>query len=110
MRIGIPSALMHPYYITFWKTFFEELGQTVIETPPTNKAILDKGVRHSTPDICVPMKIYVGHVAELLDQQVDFIYIPRFVSIRKGDTFCPKFLGFLTFLCRSTSTTTRKGV
>jgi predicted nucleotide-binding protein (sugar kinase/HSP70/actin superfamily) len=93
MKIGIPSALLQPFYITFWKTFFEELGQQVVETPPTNKAILDKGVRHSVPEICVPIKIYTGHVVELLDRQVDYVYIPRFVSIRKGDTFCPKFLG-----------------
>lgn len=93
MKIGIPSALLHPFYVTFWKTFFEELDQEIIETPPTNKAILDKGVRHSVPEICVPMKIYAGHVVELLDQQADYIYIPRFISIWKGDTFCPKFLG-----------------
>jgi predicted nucleotide-binding protein (sugar kinase/HSP70/actin superfamily) len=93
MKIGIPNALLHSYYITFWKTFFEELGQEPIETSATNKAILDKGVRHSVPEICVPMKIYTGHVVELLDRQVDYVYIPRFVSIGKGDTFCPKFLG-----------------
>jgi predicted nucleotide-binding protein (sugar kinase/HSP70/actin superfamily) len=93
MKVGIPSALLHPYYISFWKTFFEELGQETIQTPATNKAILDKGVRHSVPEICVPIKIYTGHVVELLDQKVDYVYIPRFVSIWKGDTFCPKFLG-----------------
>jgi Uncharacterized protein conserved in bacteria len=93
MKIGIPSALLHPFYITFWKTFFEELDQQVIETIPTNKLILDKGVRHSVPEICVPIKIYTGHVVDLLDQKVDYVYIPRFVSIWKNDTFCPKFLG-----------------
>ncbi len=93
MKIGIPSALLHPYYISFWKTFFEELGQETVQTPSTNKAILDKGVRHSVPEICVPMKIYTGHVVELLEQKVDYVYIPRFVSIWKRDTFCPKFLG-----------------
>jgi predicted nucleotide-binding protein (sugar kinase/HSP70/actin superfamily) len=39
------------------------------------------------------MKIYAGHVVELLDRQADYIYIPRFVSISTDDTFCPKFLG-----------------
>ncbi len=93
MKVGIPSALLHPFYISFWKTFFEELGQETIETSPTNKSILDKGLRHSVPEICVPMKIYTGHVVDLLEKQVDYVYIPRFVSIWKGDTFCPKFLG-----------------
>ncbi|HEX7712779.1 MAG TPA: acyl-CoA dehydratase activase-related protein [Bacillota bacterium] len=93
MRVGLPSALANPFYISFWKTYFSELGVTVEETGATTKAILDKGVRHSVPEICIPVKAYTGHVVELLDRGADLIYIPRFVSIRKGDTFCPKFLG-----------------
>jgi predicted nucleotide-binding protein (sugar kinase/HSP70/actin superfamily) len=93
MKIGLPSALLNPYYITFWKTFFERLGLEVVMTPETTKAILDKGVRHTVPEICVPIKIYTGHVVDLLDRAVDRIYVPRFVSIRQGDAFCPKFLG-----------------
>lgn len=91
--IGLPTALMHPYYRSFWKPFFEELGLAVIETGPTTKAILNKGIRFSVPEICAPMKIYTGHVVDLLDRGVDWVYIPRFISIKKGDTFCPKFLG-----------------
>jgi predicted nucleotide-binding protein (sugar kinase/HSP70/actin superfamily) len=91
--IGLPTALMDPYYRSFWKPFFEELGLSVIETGATTKAILNKGIRFSVPEICAPMKIYTGHVADLLDRGVDLIYIPRFISIKKGDTFCPKFLG-----------------
>ncbi|TCL76445.1 putative nucleotide-binding protein (sugar kinase/HSP70/actin superfamily) [Hydrogenispora ethanolica] len=93
MKVGLPSALVNPYYITFWRTFFQELGLEVVETGQTTKELLNKGVRCAVPDICVPIKIYTGHVVELLEQGVDWVYIPRFVSIRKGDSFCPKFLG-----------------
>lgn len=93
MKIGLPSALLHAYYRTFWRTFFGELGLEVVESGPTTKAILTKGISRAVPEICVPMKIYTGHVAELLDRGVDWVYIPRFVSIRSGDSFCPKFLG-----------------
>ncbi|HEX3048341.1 MAG TPA: acyl-CoA dehydratase activase-related protein [Bacillota bacterium] len=92
-RIGLPTALMHSYYRSFWKPFFEELDLTVVETGPTTKAILNKGIRYSVPEICAPMKIYTGHVVDLLDRGVDLVYVPRFISIKKGDTFCPKFLG-----------------
>ena len=34
---------------------------------------------------------------------VDLIYIPRFVSIRKGITFCPKFLGLPDMIKNSLS-------
>ncbi|HEX7714906.1 MAG TPA: acyl-CoA dehydratase activase-related protein [Bacillota bacterium] len=92
MRVGLPSALLNPFYSVFWRIFFTELGVEVVESGPTTKSVLDKGVRHSVPEICIPIKIYTGHVQELLDRGVDLVYIPRFVSIRRGDTFCPKFL------------------
>jgi predicted nucleotide-binding protein (sugar kinase/HSP70/actin superfamily) len=92
MEIGLPSALLNQYYLTFWKPFFETLGLKVVMTSQTTKAILDKGIRHTVPEICVPIKIYTGHVIELLERGVDRIYIPRFVTIGAGETFCPKFL------------------
>lgn len=93
MKIGLPSALINPFYISFWKTFYRELGLEVVETGQTTKEILDKGIRHSVPEICVPIKIYAGHVKHLLDKGVDYVYVPRMITIREGDTFCPKFLG-----------------
>ncbi len=101
MNVGLPSALIHPYYRTFWRTFFTELGAEVVETSSTTKELLNKGIRYAVPDICVPIKIYTGHVVDLLERGVDAIYIPRFVSIRKGDAFCPKFLGLPDMLRHS---------
>jgi predicted nucleotide-binding protein (sugar kinase/HSP70/actin superfamily) len=92
MKIGLPSALLHVYYRTFWRTFFSELGLEVIESGPTTKAIINQGINRAVPEICVPMKIYTGHVADLLSRGVDLVYIPRFVSIKRHDSFCPKFL------------------
>lgn len=93
MKIGLPSALINPYYSPFWKTYFKELGFDVVESGKTTKTILDKGIKHAVPEICVPIKIYTGHVQELLDRGCDLVYIPRMVSIRGEDIFCPKFMG-----------------
>lgn len=93
MRIGIPQALLYHYYEPFWKTYFQELGCQVVVSPPTNKEIMDVGIKASVPEICVPIKVYLGHVLTLRDMGVDFIHIPRFVSIEKGQFFCPKFMG-----------------
>lgn len=92
MKIGIPNSLLYQYYISFWKPFFEELGFEVVISHMTTKTILDRGVRKMVPEICVPMKIYAGHVIELLNQDVDYIYVPRFVSITEHEAFCPKFM------------------
>jgi len=93
LRIGIPRALLYYYYYPFWKTFFEELGHEVVITKETNKELINEGIKISVPEICVPIKIYVGHVLALLQDDVDYIFVPRMVSIHPGETFCPKFLG-----------------
>ncbi len=93
MKIGLPSALLNPYYRVFWRTFFEALDVEVVETGSTTKSIINKGIKYAVPEICVPIKIYLGHLIELMQRGVDRIYLPRFVSIKKNDSFCPKFLG-----------------
>ncbi|WP_339061297.1 acyl-CoA dehydratase activase-related protein [Tepidibacillus marianensis] len=93
MKIGIPRALLYYYYFPFWKSFFEELGADVIVSDETNKGIVNRGVRESVAEICVPIKIFIGHSLNLLKKGVDYIFIPRMVSISPGEYFCPKFMG-----------------
>ncbi|SHI42703.1 acyl-CoA dehydratase activase-related protein [Lutispora thermophila] len=93
MKVGIPRALLFYYYYPLWKTFFEELGCEVVTSGNTTKELIDKGIKASVPEICVPIKILNGHVLELLDSGVDYVFIPRMMSIRKGEFFCPKFMG-----------------
>jgi len=96
-RVGIPHTLAYFLYYPFWKTFFEALGHEVVVSSPTTREILDLGVEETVNDACIPIKIYHGHVASLLDKS-DFIFCPRLVSVRRhgdfgSETFCPKFLG-----------------
>src|SRR5690554_5601503 len=93
MKIGIPRSLLYYYYYPFWQSLFPKLGCQIVLSDTTNTDILDIGVKDTISEICVPIKVYVGHVLNLLEKGVDYIYIPRLVSIRKGVTLCPKFLG-----------------
>ncbi len=93
MKIGIPRALLFYYYYPLWKTFFEEMGCQVVVSKQTTKELIDKGIKHSVPEICVPIKIFNGHVLDLLEQGVDYVYVPRMMEIRKRECFCPKFMG-----------------
>ena len=93
MKIGIPRSLLYYYYYPLWKNFFEELGVDVVASPPTTKKILDLGVRNTVSDICVPIKIFMGHFYYLMEKELDYIYVPRMVSIEKRKFFCPKFMG-----------------
>jgi len=92
--IGFPMTLTYFFHFPMWKIFFTELGFEFVTSPPTNKVILDKGIKETVTDACVPIKLFHGHAAALKNK-VDYIFIPRMVNIDRGKhiTFCPKFLG-----------------
>ncbi|MDI3481689.1 MAG: hypothetical protein PWQ97_1344 [Tepidanaerobacteraceae bacterium] len=100
MKIGIPRALAYYAYYPFIKTFFEKLGLEVVISDETTKEIMDKGVEDAITDACVPVKLFHGHVSNLKDR-VDYVFVPRFVSINNEATFCPKFLGLPDMLACS---------
>lgn len=91
-KIGIPRSLLYYYYYPAWDEFFQQLGCEVILSPKTNKKILDDGVRLAVDDLCLPFKVYFGHVKWLLDR-VDYLFIPRLIGFGKKNRFCPKFMG-----------------
>lgn len=95
IRVGIPRALSYYRYFPFWKTLLEGLGVEVSVSSPTSKKLLEEGVRHCVDDICVPVKLYYGHVMDLKDR-VDRLFVSRIVSVEKAsyDTYtCPKLIG-----------------
>ncbi|WP_422444948.1 acyl-CoA dehydratase activase-related protein [Thermoanaerobacterium sp. DL9XJH110] len=100
MKIGIPRALSYYAYYPFIKTFFEKLGLEVVVSDETTKEIMDRGVEDAITDACVPVKLFHGHVKNLMDR-VDFVLVPRLVSINREATFCPKFLGLPDMLACS---------
>ncbi len=91
-KIGVPRALMYHYYYPMWKVFFNELGLELKISPKTNKKIINQGVKIAVDDICLPFKAYYGHVLELKDK-VDYLFVPRFVSLGNNNYVCPKFMG-----------------
>ena len=91
-RIGLPKALLNYYYYPFWKTLFTELGFETVLSDDTNSAIIEKGAGVTVSELCVPIKIYNGHVVNLVEKGVDYIFIARFVRMKK-EWYCPKFIG-----------------
>ena len=92
VRVGIPRCLLYYTYYPGWKKFFEELGAEIVLSPPTNKKILESGLSRAVDEICLPVKLFLGHVDELKDQ-ADYIFVPRVMSVHKNEWICPKFLG-----------------
>lgn len=93
MRIGLPRALIYYYYYPLWKSFFEQLGMEVVVSDISTKQLVGNGTKVTVAEICLPIKIFNGHVINLLSKNVDYIFVPRFVSVEKDKWFCPKFIG-----------------
>lgn len=91
--VGIPRGLLFYNYFPLWETFFEELGCRVIISEKTTKDILNSGIEVTVDDACLPIKIYHGHIRHLVNQNVDYIYVPRLVSVFRKEYICPKFSG-----------------
>ncbi|WP_114458879.1 MULTISPECIES: acyl-CoA dehydratase activase-related protein [unclassified Halanaerobium] len=93
MKVGLPAALLYYYYFPFWFKLFDELNIELVVSDNTSRKLLDKGTKNAISEICVPIKIMVGHILNLKEKEVDYIYLPRFKSLKKGTVMCPKFLG-----------------
>ncbi|ATW24083.1 acyl-CoA dehydratase activase-related protein [Candidatus Formimonas warabiya] len=90
--VGIPKGLLYHYYHTLWTTFFLELGFDIKVSPDTNKKIMQMGITSAVDEACLPVKVFYGHVLELADQ-VDYLFLPRMVSVARKEYMCPKLLG-----------------
>lgn len=93
MKVGIPQGLFFYYYYPLWKTFFQDLGVEVITSSPTNRQTIEKGIESAVDEACFPIKVYYGHVRELCSKSLDYIFIPRLVSVEHRSFICPKFMG-----------------
>lgn len=92
IKVGIPRALSYYTFYPLWKVFLEYLGAEVVISRQTNRSILEDGIKETVNDACIPIKVFHGHVYDLVGK-VDYIFIPRMVSADGRSTFCPKFLG-----------------
>jgi predicted nucleotide-binding protein (sugar kinase/HSP70/actin superfamily) len=80
----------HFYHPRLWETFFEALGAEVVLSPPTHRHIVEQAGRISEAEHCLPAKLLDGHVDALADQ-VDAVFIPRYLSILPKHVTCAKF-------------------
>ena len=91
-RIGMPRALLHYRYGTLWTTFFEALGCDVVLSDPTDRSTVAHGDALSNDECCLASKIYLGHVASLVDSDAcDAVFVPSIANVGRRRGFCTKF-------------------
>lgn len=93
MQVGIPRAMSYFSYFPFWYGFFEDLGIEVVVSDKTTKQTMSSGSALVVSETCLPIKVYAGHVLNLLDKGVDKIFVPSIQSIDHKIYNCSKIRG-----------------
>lgn len=93
MEIGIPRALSFYNFYPFWYGFFTDLGIKIVLSDKTTKSTLSEGSSLVVSETCLPIKVYVGHVLNLLEKGVDKIFAPSIQSIAPKIYNCSKIRG-----------------
>ncbi len=92
MKVGIPRALLYYWYGFTWRTFWEEAGTEVVVSAPTERSTVTVGSKASVDELCLPIKIFLGHVRQVA-HQADWVMIPHLIKVEAGAYLCPKFIG-----------------
>ena len=76
-RVGLPLQLGMYEQLPVWAGFFEELGFEVVLSEKSSRALYFRGQHTVASDTaCYPAKLMHGHIESLLDEGVDFIFMP----------------------------------
>lgn len=92
-KIGIPKALSYYNNYPFYYGFFTSLGYDVVTSDKTTTKLINDGAKYVVSDTCLPIKVYVGHIINLLDKGIDTIFVPSLQSTSYKINNCSKIRG-----------------
>ena len=75
--VGLPRALNMYENYPFWHTFFTKLGFSVVLSDKSSKKLYEKGMETiPSESVCYPAKLCHGHIMNLVEKGVKFIFYP----------------------------------
>ena len=82
--VGIPRVLNLYENFPFWATLFRELGFRVVLSDKSSSKIYEKGIETMPSEsVCYPAKMVHGHIMNLIEKGVDFIFYPSITHEQK---------------------------
>ncbi len=78
--IGVPLALHGQARGVFWAHLLADLGWEVVFSPPTDERIARLGVESMSAETCFPVKVFHGHVRDLLGR-AETLFLPDLISL-----------------------------
>jgi len=91
--IGIPRAISYYNNYPFYYGFLTELGVKIVLSDKTTSKLINTGTKYVVSDTCLPIKVYVGHVINLLEKGVNTIFVPALQSVAYKINNCSKVRG-----------------
>ena len=91
--IGIPRALSYYNNYPFYYGFFKSLGYDIVLSDKTTSMTINTGAKFLVSDTCLPIKVYLGHLINLLERGVDTIFVPSLISTAYKINNCSKIRG-----------------
>jgi len=77
----------------FWSAFFREVGLRIVLSDETNKHIITRGLDVTVAEPCFPIQVAHGHVADLLEKGVDYVFLPNVLNTE------PRYLHIQSHVC-----------
>lgn len=101
MTVGIPRVLNIYENYPLWHSFFTSLGYRVVLSDHSSREVYEKGLASITSETaCYPAKLSHGHIEDLIEKDVDFIFYPSVFyekkEYKKADNHvnCPVVTGY----------------
>lgn len=90
VTIGIPRGMLFYRYEKMWMSFFSYIGAEPIISGATTQTLLEKGESLAIDESCLSMKVFLGHVDQLVGK-CDYLFIPRVSNLGRDREFCARF-------------------
>ena len=92
--VGIPLALYTYEMLPFYRALFAHCGLRTVLSEPTNRKIIAAGLDAVVAEPCFPIIVAHGHVADLIDGDVDYVFLPNMFNAEtrwmdRESHFCP---------------------
>lgn len=84
--IGIPRTLFTYGLFSMYNAMFLKLGYNVVLSEATSEKTVELGQKYTLDEACYPIKIIMGHVAELIDKKVDYVFFPNLYSVDHSES------------------------
>lgn len=75
--VGVPYVLVIHKFFPMVNAFFKSLGFNVLLSAPSNEDTIRISQQYASGETCYPVKLIWGHMAQLAERKVDYIFLPR---------------------------------